>query len=162
MLRRLILLRHAKSAWNTGHVDHARPLNGRGRRDAPRMGALLTERGYVPDLVVSSDAQRTQETWEGLQESLPGIPVRWNSLLYLGGGQAIGDTIANQPSEIRCLLLIGHNPGFSAMASWLSGEDIELKTATAAVMEIDADEWADAMGQGDWNLIEVFRPPQDD
>lgn len=62
--RRLIVLRHAKSAWPEGVPDHERPLAGRGRRDAPAAGRRLYEAGYTPDLVVCSTARRTRETWD--------------------------------------------------------------------------------------------------
>ncbi len=162
MQRRLILLRHAKSAWNTGHVDHQRPLNKRGQRDAPRMGALLQERGYVPQRVISSDAQRTRETWDGLQETFSELEAHFTERLYLASAHTIANVIATQDNDLNCLLLIGHNPGFSEASSWLSAEDIELKTATAAVMEIESDSWASAMSSGAWDLLEVFRPPQED
>ena len=60
--RRLLLLRHAKSAW-PDLADSERPLNDRGRRDAPAMGRWLRDKGYVPDLVLCSTAQRTRDTW---------------------------------------------------------------------------------------------------
>ena len=161
MTRRLVLLRHAKSDWNTGHTDHERPLNGRGRRDAPRMGALLVERGYVPDRVISSDAQRTRETWDGVQESLSDQEAHFNARLYLASPDTIANTVATQNDALNCVMLIGHNPGMSMVAGWLSGEDVELKTATAAVLEIDAPSWTAAMSPGTWTLVEVFRPPQD-
>ena len=72
MQRRLMLMRHAKSAW-TSHVptDHERPLNERGRRDAARVGKRLAKLGWVPDLVVGSDSRRTEETWERMQKRFP-------------------------------------------------------------------------------------------
>ena len=64
MTLRLILMRHAKSSWDSpGLDDHERPLNGRGCRSAKAIGAWLNDHGYLPDLVLSSDAERTRETW---------------------------------------------------------------------------------------------------
>ena len=160
MKRRLILLRHAKSAWNTGHTDHDRPLNKRGQRAAPRMGALMVDRGYVPQRVISSDAQRTRETWDGVQESLSGLEAEFSHRLYLASAHTIANIIATQDGTLHTMLLIGHNPGMSELASWLSGQDVELKTATAAVLEIESDGWTAAMNQGAWSLIDLFRPPQ--
>ncbi len=64
MTRRLIVMRHAKSSWkHAGLTDHQRPLNKRGRKDAPRVARALIERGWTPRRVLSSDAARTRETW---------------------------------------------------------------------------------------------------
>ncbi|MBK6580418.1 MAG: histidine phosphatase family protein [Sandaracinaceae bacterium] len=67
-MRRLLLTRHAKSDWSTeAPDDHARPLNKRGRRDAPRVGALVQSLGWRPELVLCSSAQRALETLSGLR-----------------------------------------------------------------------------------------------
>ena len=69
MHRRLIIMRHAKSSWTSGALsDHERPLNARGIRDAPRVGAALVKRGWLPQLVLSSDSERTRETFAGMSE----------------------------------------------------------------------------------------------
>ena len=70
MRRRLIVLRHAKSAWDTdAATDHERPLNKRGRRDALRVAEKIAKLGWQPEQVISSDAERTRETWKGGGES---------------------------------------------------------------------------------------------
>ena len=72
MTRRLILMRHAKSDWGTGDDDHDRPLNARGRGDAPRVGEALRELGWVPDLVVLSDSARTTvRSWLTKTKAVP-------------------------------------------------------------------------------------------
>ena len=72
MTRTLILMRHAKSDWgHAGLADHDRPLNARGTRDAPRMGAWLRGKGHLPDEVLCSTATRTRQTLEGLGLSVP-------------------------------------------------------------------------------------------
>src|ERR1700735_1567796 len=72
--RRLILLRHAKSAWPDDVPDHDRPLASRGRRDAPAAGRWLRKSGYVPDRVLCSTARRTRETWQLVEEELGAHP----------------------------------------------------------------------------------------
>src|ERR1700733_6103572 len=85
--RRLVLLRHAKSAWVDG-PDHDRPLGKRGRRDAPRAGRWLGRSGYVPDLVVCSTARRTRDTWRLAAAELGATPlVRFEPRVY-GAGTA--------------------------------------------------------------------------
>jgi len=72
MSKRLIIMRHAKSSWTSGAAtDHQRPLNKRGRRDAPRIGARLQHLGWLPDLVIASDSERTRETWQRMKVEFP-------------------------------------------------------------------------------------------
>lgn len=160
MKRRLIIMRHAKSAWNTAaQSDHERPLNGRGRRDAPHLGRLVRDRGYTPAMVISSDAARTRETWDGLMASMPDtLEPRFTETLYLSGLAAIRQVIETVADDVDSLLLLGHNPGFSLAASWLTGEEIELKTAYAAVLEAEGDAWADTLRIGRWRLVELLTP----
>ena len=96
MQRRLIIMRHAKSSWNSpAATDHARPLNKRGQHDAPRVGTALVEQDWTPDLVLSSDSQRTRETFAGMTESFPGgIEVRFLSSFYHGGLNAIREEVS--------------------------------------------------------------------
>src|SRR3982750_658971 len=83
-MRRLILLRHAKSDRSTSVEDRDRPLNARGRASAPRVGAWLAEQKLIPDVVVCSTAARTQETWKLLAPSIPkSVRVRFEQALYL-------------------------------------------------------------------------------
>lgn len=82
-LRRLVVLRHAKSAWPDGVADHERPLAPRGRRDAPAAGRWLREAGCVPDLVVCSTAGRTRQTWDLVSDELDAtMPVTHDARLY--------------------------------------------------------------------------------
>lgn len=160
MRRRLIIMRHAKSAWNSAaQSDHDRPLNSRGRRDAPHIGRLIRDRGYTPAMVVSSDATRTRETWDGLMEALPAsLQPRFTESLYLSGLAAIRQVIEGVPAAVDSLLLLGHNPGFSLAASWLTGDEIELKTAFAAVLEAEGATWAETMRIGRWKLADLLTP----
>ncbi len=79
MQRRIIVMRHAKSSWKSDAPDdHSRPLNRRGRRDAPRVAQELARRGWVPERVFSSDARRTRQTWEIMAPYFENAPqVRW-------------------------------------------------------------------------------------
>ena len=156
---RLILMRHAKSAWNTTAAgDHDRPLNGRGRRNAPHMGELLVARGLVPDCVISSDACRTRETWDGMSAAMPGVDPIFTRRLYLPGLEEIAEVVLGLNESVETALLLGHNPGFSMASGWLSGQHIELKTAHAAILEADIGSWLDAFQPGIWRLETVLTP----
>ena len=162
MKRRLIVMRHAKSSWNSaGGPDHERPLNDRGRRDAPRVGAALVEGGWIPDLVLSSDSQRTRETFAGLSESFPSkVEARFLPSFYSDGFGAVQGELPRVSDEITCLLVLGHNPGWESLVEWLSGEDIVMKPATAALLGIDLDPegWGGAIQPGLWKLENVISP----
>lgn len=159
MRRRLIVMRHAKSAWNTSaQGDHERPLNARGQVDAPRLGELIVARGYTPSRVISSDAVRTRETWDGMMAAMHDVEARFTPTLYLAGLTAVRQVIADLPDAVESVLLLGHNPGFSLAASWLCGGEIELKTAHAAVLEVQCKAWKDALRIGACTLVEVLTP----
>jgi phosphohistidine phosphatase len=120
MMLTLILTRHAKSDWGTpGLADHDRPLNDRGRRAAPRLGAWLAERGHRPDEVVLSGARRTVETWAGMAPAFhPTPPVRIDPSLYDAPAEAI--LAALRRAHAPTVLLVGHNPGIGDCARRLA------------------------------------------
>jgi phosphohistidine phosphatase len=139
MKRRLILMRHAKSAWNTeAPSDHARPLNDRGRRDAPKVAARLVALGWRPGLVLSSDSERTRQTAASFEAAFGSeVEVRFLSKLYLAGVEQVRAEIAELPDTLASALLLGHNPGWEDALAWLSGEPEPLKTANAALLEAE-------------------------
>ncbi len=158
---RLIVMRHAKSDWNTDAPnDHARPLNKRGRRDSPRIANRLVELGWQPDHVVSSDAQRTIETLEYMQPHFPNSPtVEFLPSLYHAGIRELQDAVNALPDEHQTVLALGHNPGWQSCVHRLTGELEEVTTGNAALLTIQADSWAQAVHtEYAWQLIEILRP----
>lgn len=120
MTRTLILIRHAKSEWDDpGLDDHDRPLNDRGRRSAPRVGAWLHARGAAPDAVLCSTARRTRETWDGIAGQLDTPPdAVYSRGLYLAEPQDMLRLIRD--SDARRLAVLAHNPGIGSLAWSLS------------------------------------------
>ncbi|NCO86487.1 MAG: histidine phosphatase family protein [Rhodobacterales bacterium] len=143
----LILIRHAKSSWaNAGQDDHARPLNPRGRTDAPRVGAWLAAQGHIPDLVLCSDAARTRETLALILPALPRNPqVSHHAALYHAAPQTMLDILHGADSP--CVAMVGHNPGIGALAAGLltTSPDhprfADYPTAATTVMTFAAPEW---------------------
>ena len=160
MTRRLIVMRHAKSLWDSAACsDHERTLNDRGRKDAPRVGAALVERGWTPDLVLSSDSQRTRETFAGLSEAFPSkVEARFLPSFYQDGLGAVQAELPGVPEHVACLLVLGHNPDWEGLVEELSGEDIVMKTATAALLTMDLEGWGGALQPGKWKLKDVICP----
>src|SRR5689334_23158709 len=110
--RRLVLLRHAKSAWPDAVPDLKRPLNERGRRDAPAAGRWLRE--YIDDLgaVVCSPARRTRETWALVAAELDGPPSpTLDERIYGAPPDDLLAVVRDLPDDAGTALLIGHNPG---------------------------------------------------
>jgi phosphohistidine phosphatase len=152
-MRRLMLLRHAKSDWSEpGLSDHDRPLNRRGQETAPKIGAYMARHGLVPERVLCSTALRARETWEEVATEFKNHPLTvFEDRLYNARTDAILALVRDTRDRIASLLLVGHNPGLQELAGLLiaSGdlthrEKLREKLPTAGLVIIDfaVDEWA--------------------
>ncbi len=168
-MRRLMLLRHAKSDWSRpGQTDHERELAPRGRKAAPLMGRYMAEHAMTPDHAIVSTAARTRETWRLVADTLPHPPsVEFEDRIYEASPRHILAAIAGAPAAARSLLVVGHNPGFHDTANLLvqSGDKQMRKklaekfpTAALAVIDLDIDDWA-AIGPG-CGRLETFVTPR--
>jgi phosphohistidine phosphatase len=120
--RRLVLLRHAKSAWPHGVPDHDRPLAGKGRRNAFATGQWFAAEGPRIDLALCSDAQRALHTWEIVRGFLDPVPMtRIEPRVYGADVGELLDLLAQTPSEVQTVLMIGHEPTMSSTTLALSG-----------------------------------------
>lgn len=157
---RLIVMRHAKSSWrHPGLEDHDRPLNERGKRSAVAVALELERMDWVPDRVLSSDSTRTRETWDHMKDVLPDVTATFHRSMYLGGiDQACLEVLSIEDSP-SCILLLGHNPGWSHMVYELTGQPMGLKTADAALLEPQSfHSWDDLMTQPRaWRLAQMIR-----
>lgn len=137
-------MRHGKSDWSSGvRRDFDRPLTRRGIADAHRIGCWMKEHGYIPDLIVSSPAQRTHETAlivAGELQHDPGL-IRREADIYEATLARLIAVIRNNAVNSRCLLLIGHNPGLDGLVTWLADSEPTrtvsgklMTTATLAVL----------------------------
>ena len=162
MQRRLIIMRHAKSSWNEEEPDdHERPLSNRGRRDAPRVAKELGRRGWIPELVLSSDAVRAKETWRRMADAFDEVETRLLPQLYLGGIDAVRDALRDVPSTTSTVMVVGHNPGWEEMVTHLTSVQVHMTTANAALLRIDAASWPEAVAMaGAWSLERLVRPKE--
>lgn len=159
-IRRLVVLRHAESEPDRGEGDHARVLHDRGRRHAAALGRRLRELGWVPQVVVSSDATRTRQTWEHLQPTLGAAPaVSFTRALYLMGIDEIRAALHELPPAIDTAMVLGHNPGWEDAIHTLSGVIARMAPCAAGLLWITAEGWPDAAARRDWTLDDVLRPP---
>jgi phosphohistidine phosphatase len=151
-MRRLILLRHAKSDWTgVGLKDQERGLASRGRDTAPRVGTYMAHHALIPDLVLVSTAMRARDTWTFVAEAFrKPPPVVYEDKLYETGPKAILDVIASTKHDVHVLLVVGHNPGLRDLAELLiASGDVDARqrllekfpTAGLAVIDFPIDDW---------------------
>ena len=122
-MKDLTVVRHAKSSWqDPGLDDFERPLNKRGRKAAPLIGAWLTDQNIAPDLVMLSPSVRTVETWELFKkEGVPFGDERLVDEMYLAGLGALTGQLTSLPSSVNRVMMIGHNPGLEFLIDGLVG-----------------------------------------
>jgi phosphohistidine phosphatase len=135
--RRLVLLRHAKSAW-PDVPDHERPLARRGRRDAPAAGRWLRDAGCVPDHVLCSTAMRARQTWQLAETGLgTSPPVTFERRVYQASAAELLDLIHLVPSTVWTLLVVGHDPAVQDLALTLAVAAAGAGTGTAPSQTLD-------------------------
>jgi phosphohistidine phosphatase len=148
-MKRLILTRHAKSAWDDPLTpDHERPLNERGKAAAIDLGQWLASRGYVPQQVLCSDAVRTRETWAGIAPGLAGeAALELKPALYHAGPDVMLAVLRHASQD--CVMMIGHNPGIAEFAARLvahapaSSEFSRYPTGATLVVDFAVETWGE-------------------
>lgn len=168
-MKRLTLLRHAKSGWDDPAIrDFDRPLNPKGKRAARTMGRYMREAGLTFDHVVASPAMRVLETLEEVEAGYgrPFEPVL-DKRIYLASAATLLDLVHAAPDAAASLLLTGHNPGMEELILLLvpdragdgTRDSVEEKFPTAAVAELlfDVQRWRDIM-PGSGTIIRFVRP----
>lgn len=119
--RRIILLRHAKSAWGLNVPDHERPLSARGRRDSTAVGGLLASRQITPDLVWCSTALRARQTWDrAVQAGASAREVRYDGRLYEALARELVMVLRRTPAEVKTVLMLGHSPAIPELVGNLA------------------------------------------
>lgn len=147
-MKRLTLLRHAKSSWREADLpDLARPLSRRGERDAPLMGRRLKHRELRPSLILTSHARRAQATARLVARAL-GYPeeiIEVERSLYLASPERILAVVAAQDERFADILLVAHNPGLTELVNrLLPGLALDnLPTCGVVAVDFDADRWGD-------------------
>jgi phosphohistidine phosphatase len=147
-MKRLTLVRHAKSSWNNPALaDIDRPLSGRGKRDAPRMGEHLAAAGVVPDIILASPACRTRKTARLLAAAIPGGKGRILSdpALYDAAAAVLLERVRALDESWQHVMLIAHNPGLTDFANLLTaiGTD-NIPTCGVLVADLAIDSWRQA------------------
>lgn len=140
-MKSILIIRHAKSSWdNTDVSDFDRPLNDRGKDDAPKMAKRLLERHVSIDAFISSSAKRARKTaalfmkeFDGDKDQIILVPE-----LYLAGPDAFYEAIASAPASAKTIAVFAHNPGITDFANELTDVRID-DMPTCAIFAVKAD-----------------------
>ena len=155
----LLLLRHAKSSWkNPELADINRPLNKRGKRDAPRMGKLIRDQDLIPDIILSSPAVRARKTAQALSiESGYENDLEIHEEFYPGDPYTFIESLAVMPDQINNALIVAHNPGLEAFLDVLTGESARMPTAALAHISLPIDRWRELTDDVGGKLVDFWR-----
>jgi phosphohistidine phosphatase len=164
-MKRLILTRHAKSAWDDPLVpDHERPLNDRGRAAAHDLGQWLASRGDVPSKVLVSDALRTRQTWDGIAPAMGGdVVVELKSALYHASVDVMLAVLKKAQADV--VMMIGHNPGIAELAAKLvasaplNSEFGRYPTGATLVVDFNVESW-DQIELGKGAVVDFMIPKE--
>jgi phosphohistidine phosphatase len=144
-MKTLFLVRHAKSSRDDLSLpDQDRPLNDRGRQDAPAMGKRLARRRVKPDLIVSSAALRALTTAQLVAAELgyEGRDIVVDDRLYASSADALLGVIGALDNKLHRVMLFGHNPEFTDLAHRLSNEITDMPTCAVAEFSFDTEAWS--------------------
>jgi phosphohistidine phosphatase len=166
--RTLVLLRHAKSSWDTNEPDHERPLAPRGRRDAKAVGQYLAEQGVRPDVVLCSTALRARQTWDrAVKGGAEAGDVRYLDEIYDASVTELVEVLRDAPAKATSVLLLGHAPGIPRLMDYLAirrsdspvweRAEQDFPTSGLAVLTLEAP-WSD-VGEATAELT-IFEAPR--
>ena len=165
-MKTLYIVRHAKSSWDDPSLaDFDRPLNSRGRRDAPRMGKRLKEQNILPDLIFSSPAKRALSTAKRIAEELgySKHAIETNEDLYHASEEEILSVLQGFSDKHSAVLMVGHNPGLTDFVNALMNLNIfNIPTCGIATCSLDVSSWKEIeFGKG-INVFYDFPKSKDD
>lgn len=142
-MKTLLIMRHAKSSWKSPELsDYDRPLNGRGKRDAPRMGEHLRQEGLVPDRILTSSAKRARKTASEMAKA-SGYTGKVKKLerFYDAVPGVYFETLQALPDKYRRVMVVGHNPTMEQLVNYLTGHVKRMPTAALAHIELPIEHW---------------------
>ena len=162
-MKNLLLIRHAKSSWaDASLADWERPLNPRGKKDAPAMGRRLKSKGLLPDAIIASPAKRALQTAKliACELGFPRQRIARREEIYAQGLDALVALVAGLPEDWERVFVVGHNPELTDLANRLCAAGIEkLPTCGVASIEFAAATWRDC-ARGGGRLAFFERPPK--
>lgn len=163
-MKTLLIMRHAKSSWSNLRLsDHERPLNNRGKIDAPLMGQLLKDEDLVPELIISSTAERALSTAEAvaLAADFEG-ELKTTRQFYHADPDTYIHVLQMVDDAINCVMVVGHNPGMAELVQDLTGSREHITTANIAHVELPIDSWSTFTEDTEGDLRHLWRPKEID
>ncbi len=144
-MKRLLMVRHAKSDWGDLRLkDFDRPLNKRGKENAPDMGNRLKNRHYYVDVIVSSSSKRTKQTSKRIAAAIgyDKKNIVWSDDLYHANKDRIKETIYTLDKEYESVMIVCHNTGITDFVNSLAGYVTDnLPTCGMVAFEVDCKKW---------------------
>ena len=157
-----MILRHAKSSWEFEELsDHDRPLNNRGRRDAPLMGRKLLKEQLVPQIIISSSAVRAHSTAKKVAKACGyEDEILIDPALYGSGYSDYLNLLTNQEDKHDIIMLVGHNPISEQLVEVLTGEIVTMPTCAIACISLPITSWKQIIGKTKGQLLNLWRPKE--
>ncbi len=159
-MKKILLMRHAKSSWKNSDIpDHERPLKKRGQKDAEAMGKLLKSKKLIPDIILSSTAERAKSTAEIVAKAskFKG-KIQLLDSLYMAEPSDIFTAVEDNGDDHKTVLIVGHNPGMEAFVQILNGKVESLPTSSIAYMTAKINKWKQLADEDSIKLKKLWRP----
>jgi len=159
-MKTLLLMRHAKSSWkHPDNPDDERPLNKRGKKDAPLMGNLIKEKELIPQCILCSTAKRATETADLVLKTLEFKgEVDYLDSFYMAEPNVYLEGLHSLPDEIERVMVIGHNPGLEGLLQILIGRVESLPTGSIAHIVLPVNQWKELNLDIEGELVEKISP----
>lgn len=159
-MKTVLILRHAKSSWNHPELsDYDRPLNSRGKRDAPRMGKHLRQEGLIPDRILTSSAKRARKTANKVAKSCGYTgKVKKLEAFYDTVPGVFFKTLQALSDKYQRVMVVGHNPTMEQLVNHLTGEIERMPTAALAQIELPIQHWDDLDLYTKGTLVNLWTP----
>ena len=157
-MKSVLILRHAQSSWTHPELNDDRPLNKRGKRDAPLIGELLKNEHLIPEFIISSNAKRADSTAKIVAKAA-GYKgqIALNQSLYAAGPAYI-DVLRDLSNEYARVLMVGHNPGLEELVSMLTGESHSLSTCSLVHIQLRVNKWTEMDNKTKGKLSGIWHP----
>lgn len=150
-MKKLFIVRHAKSSWEDGTDDFDRGLKKRGKLNTPFMASKLISRGVKIDKILSSSAKRTVKTTQLLNTvfALGDSQIEYSKKLYLASPKMLLENIKSTSDDVNELMIVAHNPGVTQIINHLANEHFEnVPTCGVACILFDINTWSDLKNNG--------------
>ncbi len=143
-MKKLYIIRHAKSSWSDEKLDDfERPLNKRGKENAPMMGERLKEKGIMPDIIISSPAKRAKTTAEIIAQKVGYKNILFLDDIYEAAPETLHKILSKLEDSYKVVFLVGHNPSLNALAEKLVGFDENIPTCGIVEIEFKCKKWSE-------------------